>query len=107
MESDDERRKREARERTRRWREQHPEYKERARERKKQWYERNKSERQAKNRDSQRARYAAEPEPIRARNRAWSQKNKDQRHAYYLRRKAPNPRIRDDAVSESELGADI
>ncbi len=91
MESQEERRKRDARERTRRWRERHPEYKERARERHKQWYERNKSERQAKGRENQRARYASDPEPIRARNRAWYQKNKDQRHDYYLRRKAAEP----------------
>jgi 5-methylcytosine-specific restriction endonuclease McrA len=91
VESKEERRKREARERVRRWRAQHPEYKERARERQKEWYEQNKSERQAKNRENQRARYALDPEPIRARNRAWYQNNKDQRHDYYLRRKAAEP----------------
>ena len=88
MESKEERRKREARERTRRWRERHPEYKERARELQRKRHVENRAEILARGNERERARYAADPEPIKARNRAWYQKNKEQRHAYYLKRKA-------------------
>lgn len=91
MESKEERRRREARERTRRWRERHPEYAERARERQRKRYEENRNEILARSKERQRARYAENPQPIRARNRAWYQRNKDQRHEYYLRRKAAEP----------------
>jgi 5-methylcytosine-specific restriction endonuclease McrA len=91
VESKEERRRREARERTRRWRERHPEYAERSRQRRREWYQRNRSETLARSKERQRARYAENPEPIRARNRAWYQQNTEQRHEYYLRRKAAEP----------------
>jgi len=91
VESKEERRKREARERVRRWRERHPEYKKRARELQRKRYRKNRAEIQARHREQSRVRYAANPEPIRARNRAWYQNNKNQRHAYYLERKAATP----------------
>jgi 5-methylcytosine-specific restriction endonuclease McrA len=91
MESKEEKRKREARERTRRWRERHPEYAERSRQRRRDWYQRNRSEALARNKERRRALYAENPEPIRVRNRAWYQRNKEQRHEYYLRRKAAEP----------------
>ena len=88
VESKEERRKREARERTRRWLERHPEYKERARELNRLRLERNRDSIRAKEREQQRRRYAIDPEPTRARNREWYSRNKEQRHEYYLRRKA-------------------
>ena len=91
MESKEQRRKREARERTRRWTERHPEYVERRTELRRLWYVANRAEILSRSNQKRRARYAGNPEPIRARNRAWYQKNKDQRHDYYLRRKAAEP----------------
>lgn len=91
MESKEERKRRKAREATRRWRERHPGYAERARELRRKWYTANKSEIRAKGNARERDRYALDPEPTRARNRAWYQRNKDQRHEYYLRRKAAEP----------------
>lgn len=87
VESKEERRKREARERTRRWRERHPEYAERRRELQRKRYAAKGHEQRAR----QRKRYAIDPEPIRARNREWYSRNKEQRHQYYLARKAAQP----------------
>ena len=91
MESKEERRRRESRERTRRWRERHPEYAERARELRRKWYDENRDAVRSRSKERNRARYADNPEPIRAQNRAWYQQNKEQRHEYYLRRKAAEP----------------
>jgi hypothetical protein len=91
VESEEERKRREARERTRRWRERHPDHAEQARERQRQRYGENRDEILARGNARRRARYAENPEPTRARNRAWYQQNKDERHDYYLRRKASQP----------------
>jgi 5-methylcytosine-specific restriction endonuclease McrA len=91
VEPNEERKKRQAREATRRWRERHPEYAERARVRRQEWYAANRAEIRARGNAAERARYAENPEPTRARNRAWYQKNKEKRHNYYLIRKAAEP----------------
>ena len=91
MESKEERKKRQAREATQRWRERHPEYEQRRRELRRQWYEKNKDEIRAKSREQRRAQYAQNPDSIKASNRAWYERNKDQRRVYYLKRKAAEP----------------
>jgi 5-methylcytosine-specific restriction endonuclease McrA len=91
VESKAERRKREARERTRRWLERHPEYEERRRELHRVWYEKNKDQIRAKARERRRQLYALDPGPIRATNHEWYLRNRDQRHQYYLKRKAAEP----------------
>ena len=91
VESREERRKREARERTRRWLERHPEYEDRRREVHRAWYERNKDQIRARAREKRRELYALDPGPIRASNHEWYLRNKEQRHLYYLKRKAAEP----------------
>ncbi|HKC91637.1 MAG TPA: HNH endonuclease [Candidatus Limnocylindria bacterium] len=82
MESKDERRRREARERTRRWTERHPESAERARERQRRWYEENKDEIRAKAREYMRKRYATDPQRVLATNKAWYGRNREQRREH-------------------------
>jgi 5-methylcytosine-specific restriction endonuclease McrA len=91
VESKEEKRKREARERTRRWRERHPEYAEKARARNRERYERNKEAIRAKARERMRRLYAENPQLIQSRNNAWYARNRRERHEYYLRRKAAIP----------------
>lgn len=76
MESKEERRKREARERSRRWRERHPEYKERARELYRIRYEQNKEQLRAKAREFMRKRYAWDRDGVLATNKAWYERNR-------------------------------
>ena len=109
MESKEERRKREARERTRRWRERHPEYKERARERHKQWYERNKDEIRAKSRDYGRTRYASDPQAVLATNKAWYERNRERVREYARRHRLANldrARAKDRERSRARYAAD-
>jgi len=87
VESKEEQRKREGRERTRRWREQHPEYKERTRERHKRWYEEHKDEIRAKARQYLRKRYATDPQRVLARNAAWYRRNRESRLEYQRQRR--------------------
>jgi 5-methylcytosine-specific restriction endonuclease McrA len=91
VESKEERRSREARERVRRWRQRHPEYKERERELHRLRFERNGVSIRARERERRRQLYEIDPERIRAINREWYSRNKEQRHQYYLRRKAAEP----------------
>jgi 5-methylcytosine-specific restriction endonuclease McrA len=91
VESKEEQRKREARQRTRRWLERHPEYEERRRELHRVWYGKNKDQIRAKAREKRRQLYALDPGPIRATNHEWYLRNKEQRHQYYLKRKAAEP----------------
>ena len=86
MESKEEQRKREGRERTRRWREQHPEYKEQTRERHKRWYEEHKDEIRAKAREYLRKRYATDPQRVLARHAAWYRRNRESRLEYQRQR---------------------
>lgn len=90
MESKEERRKREACERARRWRERHPEYKERARIRRREWYEENKEEIRAKAREYMRARYKTDRQAVLATNKAWYNRNRDRIRDYARRRRLAN-----------------
>ena len=102
MESKEERKRREARERTRRWRERHPEYTERGRERRKRWYEKNKEKIRAEAREYRRRLYAADPQRILAVNKAWYLRNRDGRREYErARRLAKGDELRAKARARS------
>jgi len=90
VESKEERRKHEARERTRRWRDRHPEYAERGRELSRRWYEKNKDTVRARARARQRNRYAMDREGVLARNKAWYARNRDRMLDYDRRRRLAN-----------------
>ena len=97
MESKEERRKRDARERTRRWREQHPESAERSRERARQRYQENKDEERARSREYKRQRYSTDREGVLATNKAWYERNRERMRAYDRRHRLANlDRIRAD-----------
>jgi 5-methylcytosine-specific restriction endonuclease McrA len=90
VESKEERRKRDARERSRRWRERHPEYAERRRELGRQWYEKNKDSVRARARDYLRNRYATDREGVLATNKAWYERNRDRMLDYDRRHRLAN-----------------
>jgi 5-methylcytosine-specific restriction endonuclease McrA len=106
MESKEERRKRQAREASRRWKERNPE---RAREKQRLWYEKNKEEIRARARDYMKTRYATDPQQVLATNKAWYQRNRESRREYArLRRLAKRDefRAKDRARSRARYAAD-
>ena len=109
MESKEERRKRKAREATRRSRERHPEYKERDRKAQRDWYEKNKDEVRAKAREYMRKRYAADPQQVLATNKAWYQRNRERLLEYDRRHRLANRdeiRAKDRARNRARYAAD-
>jgi len=90
VESKEERRKRKAREATRRWRERHPEYVARKRELGRQWYEKNKDSVRARARDRMRNRYATDRQGVLATNKAWYERNRHRRLDYNRRHRLAN-----------------
>jgi 5-methylcytosine-specific restriction endonuclease McrA len=79
VESKEERKKRQAREATRRWRERNADL---VRKRRKQWYEEHKEEIRAKARESMRRRYASDPQSVLATNKAWYERNRERMREY-------------------------
>ena len=109
MESKEERRKHEARERTRRWRQRHPEYAERARELHRKRYEEKKDEIRAKAREYMRTRYAADPQRVLATNKAWYERNRERMREYDRRHRLANleaTRAKERARSRARYAAD-
>jgi len=109
VESNEERRKREARGRSRRWRERHPEYAERRRELGRQWYEKNKDSVRARARDYMRNRYATDREGVLAANKAWYERNRDRMLDYDRRHRLANLdriRARDRERNRARYAAD-
>jgi 5-methylcytosine-specific restriction endonuclease McrA len=90
MESKEERKKRQAREATRRWRERNPEYATRHREMQRDWYERNKDQIRPGARARMRKRYARDPKRILATNKAWYERNRDRMLKYDRRHRLAN-----------------
>ena len=90
MESKEERRKREARERTRRWRERHPEQRKRSRDRARRRYQENKDKERARAREYMRKRYATDREGVLATNKAWYERNRERMREYDRRHRLAN-----------------
>jgi 5-methylcytosine-specific restriction endonuclease McrA len=106
VESKEERKKRQAREATRRWRERHPEAN---RERRKRWYEENKEKIRPKARDKMRNRYATDPQRVLATNKAWYERNKERMREYDRRHRLANLdaiRAKDRERSRARYAAD-
>jgi 5-methylcytosine-specific restriction endonuclease McrA len=109
VESREERRRRQAREATRRWKERHPEYAQRARELRLKRYEENKEEIRAKARNYMRTRYASNPQQVLATNKAWYKRNRESRREYARKRrlaKLDEFRAKDRARSRARYAAD-
>jgi 5-methylcytosine-specific restriction endonuclease McrA len=109
MESMEERRRRLARERSRKWRERHPEYAERRRQLYREMSDEAKAKLRATKREAMRKRYAANPEKVLAINKAWYQRNLERMHAYDRAHRSSNlDRIRaeDRARSRARYAAD-
>jgi hypothetical protein len=99
-------RKRQAREATRRWRERNPEI---VRERRKRWYEENKERIRAKAREYMRNRYATDPQRVRATNKAWYERNRERMREYDKRHRLANLqaiRAKDRERSRARYAAD-
>lgn len=82
VESDEERKRKQARERTKRWKERHPEYAERRRQLYREMDPDRKAARLAKAREDRRRRFTTDRETILARNREWYWRNRERRSAY-------------------------
>jgi 5-methylcytosine-specific restriction endonuclease McrA len=109
VESQEDQRKRKAREATRRWRERHPEYAKRARELHRKRYDQNKEEIRSKAREYMRKRYATDPQQVLATNKAWYERNRDRLLEYDRRRRLANLdefRAKDRARSRARYAAD-
>jgi 5-methylcytosine-specific restriction endonuclease McrA len=109
VESKEERKKRQLREASRRWKQRHPEYTERQRDLGRQRYERNKDELRGKARKIMRERYATDPQRIRATNKAWYLRNREGLLEYKRRHRRANLdeiRAKDRARNRARYAAD-
>lgn len=109
MDSKEERKKRAAREATRRWKERHPEYAERHRELERLRYEKNKEAIHAKAREYLQKRYSTDPQRILATNKAWYQRNRERMREYDRRHRLANLdaiRAKDRERSRARYAAD-
>lgn len=109
MESKEERKRRRAREATRRWKERHPEYQERARELHRKRYDEHKDELRAKAREYMRIRYASDREGVLSTNKAWYERNRERMREYDRRHRLANLdaiRAKDRERSRARYAAD-